>query len=1055
MDNYDTTTDNGIITDNMATAADNNASAPVGYTYAYRYNRSFESRLIQANSELAAFYSGLKNLLLSFYKVKARTSWSCESFRIGRELVAKITLRGKYVRLFLALEPTALPFNTYHQRDKGGVKRYAEVPTMVKIKTQVGLHRAYRLIAMMMDAQKIPRIDHDYVHYLEDYIYANDNALVQRGLIKLVKTATLVEKPQGEFRRIVVRYRRSFAARLCQSEDKQKKYYELLANKLLSFYKVKDRVSWDYDSFHFGRIQLAKLTVRGKSVRLFLAINPNSIPKNTYHQKDKTDVKKYNLVPCMVKISGELSLNRAMRLIEHTMQLYKIPEVKDGEYLPLADNYPYATTEELIANGLIKELRTEEITTEPTEPMVILEEDVEEAEEEATEEEEQEEEEQEVEVESVEEQPVEEEIPEAEEQPEEQAEPTEEIVEQAVEVEEEPIQEVTEPIEEEQPVEEEPSAEKAQPEVEEEPIQEVVEPTEKEEQSIDEEQAEQPKELVEEVQPIEEIPEVEQPVEEVSETQSTQSDLEGMDLAVEQEVIPEQAKEPTEESTEQPIEEEQAEEPQPIEEEGNVAAKESTEGSSTPYSDLDLFDIDIEESSVQPVEVQEQAEVPTEEEQSVVEEQPTEQPAEEISETQSTQSDLEGMDLEVEQEVIPEKAEEPSAEEQPVEEEPSVEEESIQEVAEPSEEIAEQEEQPAEQPVEEISETQSTQSDLEGMDLDVEQEVIPEKAEEPSAEEQPEEQAEAEPTEEKPHKKQKQDELDGFDTEIDTTPIAIEHEPVAKPDDSQDLIGFDLSVEAMSVTLTRRKPESDGKVHVKGYWIRNRQGVLIRVDDEGEQIPFSIDDIKEAVDVPTEVKRKNQSQTAQPTVEEEVEKAQAELDKMFALGEDEIAKEEELAENYFDESQGAATENDISAYNAFELKLFDTSNLNKYLYTEVKNELLSYRKVRGKLTASGDVFRQGGSLLAKITLSGNQLKLHLALPPQEYNERKYNHYDMGNVKAYKDVPTTLDLDDSSVLQNAKQLIAETLAAHFLLYKNKKAEYVNYALLYTLKKDGEE
>ena len=172
------------------------------------------------------------------------------------------------------------------------------------------------------------------------------------------------------------------------------------------------------------------------------------------------------------------------------------------------------------------------------------------------------------------------------------------------------------------------------------------------------------------------------------------------------------------------------------------------------------------------------------------------------------------------------------------------------------------------------------------------------------------------------------------------------------------------------------------------------------------------------------------------------------------MEEEEERYEEEMAENYFDESLGEATPEMIAEFNAFELKMLDASNLQKYLYCEVKNELMSYRKVKSKTTVSGDVFRQGGYLLAKITLNGGKLRLHLALNPDEYNVRKYGHYDLSAVRAYSNIPTTLDLDATSMLKYAKLLISEALASHFLLYQNKKKEYVNYHYYYTRKPEVE-
>ena len=774
--------------------------------YAYRYNRSHMSRVIQSNKELKGYYSALKNRLLSYYKIKCRESWSCESFRFGRDLLAKMVMRGKYIRLYLALDPESVPFNTYHQRNKGHVKRYADVPLMVKIKTKVGLHRAFRLIDMMMDSLTIPEIrDYDYAYFAENLIYATDAVLLQQGLIKPVRTSILVEAPSSSFVKTVIRYKYSFSARMSQASDFLKSCYELLANKLLSYYKIKHRVSWDYDSYNFGRKQMAKLAIRGKSVRLYLALDANMIPYNQYFQKDKSNTKKYAFVPCMLKIKGNVSMRRALRLIDFMMDLYTIPELKTGDYVEFAKEYPYLPLEDLIALGWVKEVRIEEAHDEE-EPMVI-------------------------------------------------------------------------------------------------------------------------------------IGDAEEPDEEEPEDDEDEEGEEG------EEVTPEGFDTDTDEDEDEPEDEEEVEE-EPEEE---------------------------EEDAVAPI----------------IEEEPLyEEPDEDDLEDES------------EAEEEPQAEAEPEAEEEPQTDEEQPEEEQVEETAIEEEPEEDQEEEFEGEPEEEfIPDDEEYDEDLEDDD----------KASRPSL----------------PKRRE--------------TPI---------PSVLKDL---HLNPEGLTVVLNKRKvPNPDAK----GYWIKNKDGELVRVDEDGKLVAFGIDDIETVPEEKKEEEVKEDTSPKKSALEEEIARAQAELDKLNAMEEEEERYEAEITDNYFDEKLGMATPEMIAGFNAFELKMLDATNLQKYLYCEVKNDLMTYRRVRSKTTVSGDVFRQGGYLLAKITLNGGKLRLHLALNPDEYNVRKYGHYDLSAVRAYSNIPTTLDLDSTGMLKYAKLLISEALASHFLLYQNKKKEYVNYHLYYTRKPDAE-
>ena len=74
------------------------AAANVSPAFTVKYKTSFMARLIQSDAALQGYYTALKNALLSYQRVKARTSWFCETFNCGRELCAKLNVKGTYVK---------------------------------------------------------------------------------------------------------------------------------------------------------------------------------------------------------------------------------------------------------------------------------------------------------------------------------------------------------------------------------------------------------------------------------------------------------------------------------------------------------------------------------------------------------------------------------------------------------------------------------------------------------------------------------------------------------------------------------------------------------------------------------------------------------------------------------------------------------------------------------------------------------------------------------------------------------------------------------------------
>ena len=109
--------------------------------------------------------------------------------------------------------------------------------------------------------------------------------------------------------------RPTFASKMLALDDKAKGYYNAIDNELKSMRKINPRVSLKGVSYRLGRELVAKLTVRGKTIKLHLALDVNKYEQKTYFQKDMSDVKAYAQVPFTVKVKSDRGLKNAMKLI--------------------------------------------------------------------------------------------------------------------------------------------------------------------------------------------------------------------------------------------------------------------------------------------------------------------------------------------------------------------------------------------------------------------------------------------------------------------------------------------------------------------------------------------------------------------------------------------------------------------------------------------------------------------------------------------------------------------------------------------------------------------
>ena len=114
------------------------------------YHVPFVDKIEAADESIKEFFKALDEKLTSYKKVHGRISQKCASYRVGRELKAKISLRGKTLKLHLALDVDAFNEKIYFQKDYKDIKAYEEVPFTVKVKSERGLKNAFKLIEALL-----------------------------------------------------------------------------------------------------------------------------------------------------------------------------------------------------------------------------------------------------------------------------------------------------------------------------------------------------------------------------------------------------------------------------------------------------------------------------------------------------------------------------------------------------------------------------------------------------------------------------------------------------------------------------------------------------------------------------------------------------------------------------------------------------------------------------------------------------------------------------------------------------------------------------------------
>ena len=162
-----------------------------------------------------------------------------------------------------------------------------------------------------------------------------------------------------------IRYIKSFTAKLIQSPEETKKYYEELKNEVLSYKKTNSRISWHYDAVNSGRASVLKFAIRGKTLCVYLPLDPEKVEEK--YKVEKSESKKFEEVPCLYRIKNDRRCEYAKELI--AMVASNLGLEKGEEQHEVYSNLPYEANKPLVDRGLIKEQKV--AVSKQAEPVVL------------------------------------------------------------------------------------------------------------------------------------------------------------------------------------------------------------------------------------------------------------------------------------------------------------------------------------------------------------------------------------------------------------------------------------------------------------------------------------------------------------------------------------------------------------------------------------------------------------------------------------------------------------------------------------------------------------
>ena len=120
------------------------------------------------------------------------------------------------------------------------------------------------------------------------------------------------------------RRRASFETRLKNSEfDLRHKYYDL--RDYIKWYGLRNRISIPGDTFSYKRQRYVFVTIVGKHIRVYLNLDPADYADSAI-PVEKAEAKKYEDLPCLLRVKSDLAYRRAKKLVDDLMQKIGIPQ---------------------------------------------------------------------------------------------------------------------------------------------------------------------------------------------------------------------------------------------------------------------------------------------------------------------------------------------------------------------------------------------------------------------------------------------------------------------------------------------------------------------------------------------------------------------------------------------------------------------------------------------------------------------------------------------------------------------------------------------------------
>lgn len=309
----------------------------------YITKRTFLQKLGLVSQEQRDFYKEIKEEALS-YGLKSRVSSSGDTFSSKRIGYLKIGITGRTLKLHYRLDPKDYAESPIPVEDDSEKKLYVDIPLAFRVKSNLAVKRAKKLLADAMSAAGIEKVS--VVEETEE----NKKIVVQKSDEPEKKVEVkqpqpvVVEKPKEQPQPVEeveeedeveldekgfpVIKKRTFYEKLLRSRNETRHAYKEIKDYGVETYGLTSRVSAQADSLSYKRKNYVKLQIFGKTLKIHYRLDPKAYAESPIPVEDDSSKVVYEELPLAFKVKSDLAMRRAKKLIDDAMKAAGIEKLK-------------------------------------------------------------------------------------------------------------------------------------------------------------------------------------------------------------------------------------------------------------------------------------------------------------------------------------------------------------------------------------------------------------------------------------------------------------------------------------------------------------------------------------------------------------------------------------------------------------------------------------------------------------------------------------------------------------------------------------------------------